>query len=37
MSAADKVLKEIVTDLESVLNKCGVMYHVFSEQSLNFR
>lgn len=29
MGAADKVLKEIVTDLESILNKCGVMYHVF--------
>jgi ppGpp synthetase/RelA/SpoT-type nucleotidyltranferase len=30
MSAADKVLKVIVTDLESVLNQCGVMYHIFS-------
>ena len=29
MSAGDKVLKEIVTDLESVLNRCGVMYHIF--------
>ena len=29
MNAADKVLKEIVADLESVLNKCGVMYHIF--------
>lgn len=28
--AADKVLKNIVADLESVLNKCGVMYHIFS-------
>lgn len=39
MSAADKVLKEVVTDLESVLNKCGVMYHIFfrakSELSIN--
>lgn len=29
MSAGNKVLKDIVTDLESVLNKCGIMYHVF--------
>ena len=29
MSAADKVLKEIVRDLESVLDKCGIMYHIF--------
>lgn len=29
MSAGNKVLKEIVTDLESVLNRCGVMYHIF--------
>ena len=29
MSAGNKVLRDIVTDLESVLNKCGVMYHVF--------
>lgn len=29
MSAGNKVLKEIVADLESVLNKCGIMYHVF--------
>ena len=29
MSAGDKVLRDIVTDLESVLNKCGIMYHVF--------
>ena len=36
MSAADKVLKEIVTDLESVLNKCGVMYHVFFRAKSEF-
>lgn len=29
MSAGNKVLKDIVTNLEHVLNKCGVMYHVF--------
>jgi ppGpp synthetase/RelA/SpoT-type nucleotidyltranferase len=29
-AAADKVLKDIVSDLESVLNKCGIMYHIFS-------
>lgn len=29
MSAGNKVLRDIVTDLEAVLNKCGVMYHVF--------
>ena len=29
MSAGNKVLRDIVTDLESVLNKCGIMYHVF--------
>lgn len=29
MSAGNKVLKEIVADIESVLNKCGIMYHVF--------
>ncbi len=38
MSAANLVLKGIVTDLESVLNKCGIMYHVFyrtkSEKSI---
>lgn len=30
MSAATKVLKEIVSDLESVLDKSGIMYHIFS-------
>ncbi len=30
MSAANKILKEIVSDVESVLNNCGIMYHVFS-------
>lgn len=30
MSAAAKVLKEIVSDLESVLDKSGIMYHIFS-------
>lgn len=30
MSAANKVLKEIVSDLEAVLNQCGIMYHIFS-------
>lgn len=30
MSAANKVIKEIETELESVLNKCGIMYHIFS-------
>lgn len=29
MSVADKILKEIVRDLESILDKCGIMYHVF--------
>lgn len=29
MSAGIKVLKDIVADIESVLNKCGIMYHVF--------
>lgn len=29
MIAGNKVLRDIVTDLESVLNKCGIMYHVF--------
>ena len=29
MSAGNKVLKDIATNLEHVLNKCGVMYHVF--------
>lgn len=29
MSAGDKVLKDIIEKLESVLNKCGVMYHIF--------
>lgn len=29
MSAGNKVLRDVVTDLESVLNKCGIMYHVF--------
>lgn len=29
MIAANKILKEIATDMESVLNKCGIMYHVF--------
>ena len=28
--AANKVLTYIVADLESVLNKCGIMYHIFS-------
>ena len=28
--AANKVLTNIVSDLESVLNKCGIMYHIFS-------
>lgn len=30
MSAATKVLKEIVSDLESVLDRSGIMYHIFS-------
>lgn len=30
MSAATKVLKEVVSDLESVLDKSGIMYHIFS-------
>lgn len=30
MSAATKVLKEIVSELESVLDKSGIMYHIFS-------
>ena len=30
MSAANKVLKEIVSDLEAVLNQCGILYHIFS-------
>lgn len=30
MSAGDKVLSDIVTDLDRVLRKCGVMYHIFS-------
>lgn len=29
MSAGNKVLKDIVTDLEDTLNRCGVMYHIF--------
>lgn len=29
MIAGNKVLRDIVTDIESVLNKCGIMYHVF--------
>ena len=29
MNAGNKVLRDIVTDLESVLNRCGIMYHVF--------
>lgn len=29
MSAADKILKEIVSELESLLNKSGIMYHIF--------
>ncbi len=29
MSAGNKVLRDIVSDLESVLDKCGIMYHVF--------
>lgn len=29
MSAGNKILKDIVAELESVLNKCGVMYHIF--------
>ena len=41
MSAGNKVLRDIVTDLEAVLNKCGVMYHVFyrtkSEMSKNLK
>lgn len=30
MNAATKVLREIVSDLESVLDKSGIMYHIFS-------
>lgn len=30
MNAATKVLKEVVSDLESVLDKSGIMYHIFS-------
>lgn len=30
MSASAKVLKEIVADLESVLDRSGIMYHIFS-------
>ncbi len=30
MSAGNKVLKEIVDNLESVLNRCGIMFHIFS-------
>ncbi len=29
MIAGNKVLKEIVKNLESVLDRCGIMYHVF--------
>lgn len=29
MSAGNKVLRDIVTELESILNKCGIMYHIF--------
>lgn len=29
MSAANLVLKEIASDMETILNKCGIMYHVF--------
>lgn len=29
MSVANLVLKEIVSEIESTLNKCGIMYHVF--------
>lgn len=29
MSAANWVLKEIASDMETILNKCGIMYHVF--------
>ena len=29
MSAANWVLKEIASDMEAILNKCGIMYHVF--------
>ena len=29
MSAGNKVLKDIVTDLEETLNRCGIMYHIF--------
>lgn len=29
MSAANLVLKEIASDMEAILNKCGIMYHVF--------
>jgi len=29
MSAANLVLKKIASDMEAILNKCGIMYHVF--------
>ena len=29
MSVGNRVLKDIVTDLEGVLNRCGIMYHIF--------
>ena len=30
MSAGEKIIKEIVADLESILQKSGIMYHIFS-------
>ena len=29
MSVGNRVLKDIVKDLEGVLNRCGIMYHIF--------
>lgn len=29
MSAANKVIREIIGDLENTLNRCGIMYHIF--------
>lgn len=33
MSAVNFVLKEIASDMETILNKCGIMYHVFIGQN----
>lgn len=38
MRVSERILKEIVSDLESLLNRCGIMYHIFyrtkSEESI---